>query len=417
MNNFFFLNKQLYYYFLFLFIFIPVSFVIGPAVSVGNILLIDLSFIILLIYKKEYSFIKNKSVRYLLLLYVYLIFNSLISFDQNIGITRNLGFIRLIIFFVAINYFFKQKLFFEKVFLSWSLFFLVIVVDIFIESYSGTNILGYGGGHAERLVSFFKDEPIVGGFINAFFFIIIGYLFNKSKSNFKEIIFLISIVILFSILLTGERSNTIKAFIAAIVFFFLYKEYSFKIKITLFMLILSILTLVVFNSSFLKLRYIEQTSDEIRSFKNNLYYKLQLSGFETFKNHKIFGVGNKNYRLITCQENVNPDGGVYNEKYFCSTHPHQIYFEFLSEHGLIGFLILIWIIYKLIFSKIKMVIKSNNYVHNGSFVYLLFTFTPLIPSGAFFGDYLITLFILNLSIFYGASHKLNIFTNLDIKKI
>ena len=123
MSNFFLLNKFQYNYFLVLFIFIPVSFIIGPLISLINILLIDISFVIYLIYNREYSFLKTQPLKYLLILYIYLIFNTLISFDQNIGLLRNFGFIRMIIFFIAVNYFFNQKLFFGRVFLGWSIFF------------------------------------------------------------------------------------------------------------------------------------------------------------------------------------------------------------------------------------------------------------------------------------------------------
>ena len=70
--------------------------------------MIDLSFLFLLLYLRDFSFFKDKSFQYLLVFYIYLIFNTLLSEDQAIGISRNLGFIRIIIFFVAINYFFKD---------------------------------------------------------------------------------------------------------------------------------------------------------------------------------------------------------------------------------------------------------------------------------------------------------------------
>ena len=42
-------------------------------------------------------------------------------------------------------------------------------------------------------------------------------------------------------------------------------------------------------------------------------------------------------------------------------------------------------------------------------MYLLMVFLPIIPSGAFFGDFLLTLFAINLSILYSSSPSLNIF--------
>ena len=212
-------------------IFIPISFVIGPLISLINILLIDISFIIYLIYNKETSFLKTKPIKYLLILYIYLIFNSLISFDQSIGLMRNLGFFRMIIFFIAVNYFFNQKLFFGKVFLGWSIFFSIIITDVFIESFYGKNILGYGGEvYAGRIVSFFKDEPIVGGYLNGFYLIIIGFLLNEFKDDKNYLTILLSIIFIISILLTGERSNTIKAFLGISIVFILYKNLDIKKK-------------------------------------------------------------------------------------------------------------------------------------------------------------------------------------------
>ena len=95
------INKNIYYYFLILFSVIPISIISGSSVSLFNILLIDISFIILIIKIGNYSFLKNHSIKYLLILYFYLIFNSIISTDISSGIYRNLGFIRIIILFLS----------------------------------------------------------------------------------------------------------------------------------------------------------------------------------------------------------------------------------------------------------------------------------------------------------------------------
>jgi len=148
-------NKILYNYFFILFAIIPISIVVGPAASLVNIILIDLSFIFFILYTKEFYFFKNKTIKLIGLLYLYLILNSLISQDFTIGATRNFGFIRFIIFFTAFNYFFYISKSFNKVLGIWALILFVICLDTYFESYTGKNILGYGGG--TRVFSFFKD--------------------------------------------------------------------------------------------------------------------------------------------------------------------------------------------------------------------------------------------------------------------
>ena len=99
-------NKHIQNYFLALFSIIPLTIIAGSAVSVINILLIDLSFIIFITYKKKFYFIKNKTIIYFFILYIYLIFNSFISIDFLESFPRNLGFLSIIILFVVFNFFY-----------------------------------------------------------------------------------------------------------------------------------------------------------------------------------------------------------------------------------------------------------------------------------------------------------------------
>ena len=250
------MSEKINNYFLVLFSLIPISIISGSLISLSNILLIDISFLILITVNKDYSFLKSKPVKYLFLLYLYLIFNSLISTDREIGLARNLGFIRMIILFVAFNYFFNQKLFLKKVLYSWSIILCFILLDVFFESLNGKNIFGFGGGeYGGRLVSFFKDEQIIGGYINSFYLIIIGFLLNEINFKNKNVIVFLSVLFLIGIFLTGERANTIRAFLGLIIFYLAYKEYGIKKKIIFFTSIFVFFLLLISNSQFLKMRY------------------------------------------------------------------------------------------------------------------------------------------------------------------
>ena len=399
-------NKFINNYFIVLFSFFPISIILGSTISLINILLIDLSFLFLIFYIREFSFLKNKVVKYLLLLYFYLLFNSLISIDPIEGIYRNFGFIRIIILFVAVNYFFNQKFFFDKVFFIWLIIIFFVSIDVFLESYTGRNMLGYGELYGRRVVSFFKDEPIVGGYVNAFYLILIGFLYNKFTTQHKNKILLLSIFFLFVIFLTGERSNTIKAFLGIILFYTFFKEYKLKYKITYIIVGLIFFISIILNSQYFKLRYVKQVKSLLT--QKTIYFDIYKSGYQVFKNNMFFGVGNKNYRVATCIKL--DEKNISTNKYICSNHPHQIYVELLSEHGLFGSIFILFIFYKLIFSKFISNLNRINYIQIGSFTYIFLIFTPLIPSGSFFNDYGITLFGFNIAIFYASNPEMNIFS-------
>ena len=389
-------------YFFVLFSIIPISIVVGPSVSLANILIIVFSFLVYVFWINEWSWLKDKKVQLLFALYIYLIFNSFIALDFSNSFYRNFGFIRFIILFAAFNYFFLKFENFNKILIVWSVILIFVVLDIYYESINGKNILGYGEG--DRIFSFFKDEPVVGGYLNSLYLLSIGFLFeffNNKKNTSKYIIFLISVFFLAAIFMTGERSNTIKALLSFSIFYLFVRNFSLKEKLISALIIISLFFIIFINSDFIKLRYSKQFLKDFN--KTQIYKNLYISGIEVFKKYPYFGVGNKNYGFETCH------GIKNNDLYLCSSHPHQIYFDFLAEHGFIGSIFILLIFFKLIFDLLREINISRNKLQFASFIYILIIFTPILPSGAFFSDYLLTLFFINFSLLYAVNKETNIF--------
>ena len=230
--------------------------------------------------------------------------------------------------------------------------------------------------------------------------------------------FLLIFIFFGSIIFTGERSNTIKAFFGITLFILILDNFRIKHKVIFFILLLASIIFVIYNSSYLKNRYVGQLfyyflEKDSKKIEESTYYKLYKSGYNVFKNYPLLGVGNKNYRLEVCEDSQKTKKNDYS----CNTHPHQVYFEFLSEHGLIGTIILLVIFFALIFKNLNEIIKSRNYIQMGSFVYLIGIFLPLLPSGSFFSDFNITLFFLNFSLMYAINKNTNIFFIKKNKKL
>jgi|TARA_B110000037_G_scaffold103311_1_gene120341 O-antigen ligase len=411
-------------YLLILLSILPFSFLIGPSISLINILVFDIFIILFFFLKKEWSWTNEITIKIFLLLYLYLIFNSLISINPMVGFQRNFGFIRLIVLFIGINYFFNKYKYSDKIFRFWSLIILLIVMDIFIELIFGSNIFGYGANE-DRVASFFDDELIVGGFVLSFFFITVGFYLNKLNNfnNLVKIILLIFLILFFiSIIFTGERSNSIKAILGLVILIFSYFKFNLK-SLSVLIILFFIIIFTVNKNNYLKNRFvtsiIHSGNTFVSSFQHgtphdnpsgNLYAKLYRSGYDVFKNYPYFGVGNKNYRVEACTNKFYHRGiHITINNYVCMTHPHQIYFELLSEHGILGSLLILAVFSFLLLKGFKANIEEKNFIGIGCFCYLFTVFTPLIPSGSFFSDYNISLFFINLSIMYASSKQLNIF--------
>ena len=183
-----------------------------------------------------------------------------------------------------------------------------------------------------------------------------------------------------------------------------------KTKLIILLLIFTILSITISQSNYLKNRYLGQfllnfnSKENINEFVNkNLYFQIYKSGISVFKNYPTFGVGNKNYRVETC-ENLK-----LNNDYRCITHPHQIYIELLSEHGLFGTVIFLGLIFLLMFKFLRNLIISKNYIQLGTFLFLLTVFTPILPSGSFFADFNANIFWINFSILFACTKETNIF--------
>ena len=407
---------------LILFSSIPISVILGSSILLANVVLFGLYFIFFYFIKGQVKIYDTRPVFLLIILYLYLIFNSLISNDITEGFYRNFGFVRFILFFLMVNYLFFV---FEKssnAFRIWTIIFFIVLVDIYVERFTGSNIFGFGKieidgvpqPHGARVVSFFRTEPIAGAFICGFTFIIVGHILNflKPKNKLKSLGFIIILFCLVGIMLTGERSNGFKALIGFSIFILAIDYVKLRNKILVSIIFLSIFFFTVNFSDYVKGRYIYsfynkiKTKDEREEFLNNsLYIKLYKSGIYVFKNNPWFGVGNKNYRVETCDTKKNS----IHKEYYCLTHPHQVYIEMLSEHGIIGTIIIISIIFYLAFRIIRKIIDSRNYIQAGCLIFLLINFIPILPSGSFFNNFNITLFMINFSLMYAVNKETNIF--------
>ena len=97
--------------------FLPISIIIGSAVSIVNIVLLGTVYLYFFFkYDHFKNLLKNNTIKIFLILYLYLVLNTFISLNFETSILRNFGFIRFIILFLAINYlFYIEKKKFENI--------------------------------------------------------------------------------------------------------------------------------------------------------------------------------------------------------------------------------------------------------------------------------------------------------------
>jgi len=419
---------------IFFFSFLPISLILGNSVINSNILIIDLFFLLTCYRQKQWSWIRNKYFYFLIFMWIYLVINSIISeniapsfdpirkeivYPEGDSLIRSVGFIRFIIFLFAVQYFFfNSKKIFNKIFLYWSIIIFVVLIDVIFEYIFGYNLLGFKSPSPNRIASFFKDELIVGGFILSFSFLISGFLFKLTKNDtvkkiLPSIFFCLSIICIY---LSGERSNFIKAILAVSIILLLINDAYFYIKKKyIFLFIIIGLTLVTLLSEDVYMKQIESYDKILLHNKAPTYYEKfgHLRHFahynvawEIIKDYPIFGVGNLKFRYI-CHNKKYLNTKILYTHERCSNHPHQIHLEILSEQGMIGYLIIVFTIFNILFNSLRVYRKTGDLIHLASILFVLTFFIPLLPTGSFFSTFNGTIFWINFSIAHAFSQKSN----------
>ena len=200
----------------------------------------------------------------------------------------------------------------------------------------------------------------------------------------------IFLLIPLSIFITGEKSNFIKSILLFIVtIYFLNKNnYSFNFKILLASTIFFIFCFVAFNKE-MRIKYTE-TFDRIKptlaeNYINIKYFSHYDIAIKIFKNYPVTGVGNKNFRVECFDEKYRDENNMMH--FGCITHPHQIHFEILSEQGILGYFLILYLIVSFSIKNLKRAIKNKNVYHFSNTVYLMIFFIPLLPGVGIFSTF------------------------------
>jgi len=385
-----------------LFSLLPISVLLGNASINFNILFIDVIFIFYCVKNKHWSWLNSQIFIHLIILYSFLIINSFYSYfflieNELEGITRSFLFIKFILLVFAFSALIKDDKILNAIMKNWLLISMIIILDIFYEKYFGQNILGFESTDKQRIVSFFKDELVVGGYVLCFGYAAITFFLNKNLSKKSTyILLLIFLLIPITVFLTGERSNFIKSAILflSVIFFTKEKGLFFNLKYLIIAFIILIASFVYFNDN-IKDRYalffdrilvVEKSENFYDKFKNIKYLAHFDTAFEIFKNYPISGVGNKNFRK-ECAKEIYLNRELQFSPFRCSTHPHQIHFEILSELGIIGYFLIMYFMIIFLIKNIQTFIKKNNFHHISNITYLALFFVPLLPGSGIFSTF------------------------------
>ena len=406
--------------------FVPLALLTGPFLPD---LLVTLSVIILLYYSLKNNCFKliffTKNIIYLYLFYLYLLLSSLLSENILHSLTSSLPIIRLFFFIILVNFLYeKNKKFFNE-------FLPYIITAIIIVIFSGyfhflSNI---DNEYTSQITGIFFDEKIMGSYLSRIAPLIFSFLLIDKDyfASFKRKILLIICFIFIAVLiiLSGERAATVNLLTYTLLIVLFNVGNVRKYLVISFLIILTPLTLIYLSDTY-KFRIINETI-EFSGIKQNKilffsdhHHLHMLSAIEIFKDNIYLGAGPKMFRIKCNDPKYFRDKNyIYNENEInllerdkkirlkslngCSTHPHHIYLQLLSETGSIGLIIFCFFIFYLV-KKIYFISKNDDLIYfKYSLIFLIFTnFSPLTPSGNIFNNFFDIMLIIPIALFFSS---------------
>ena len=387
---------------------LPFSLIVGTIITEFFIFALVLFFLSEVLIEKKFEFFKDDIFLFLFLIWIYLLFSLINSTNYELSLLRSIFFIRFPLLVIAINFFLKKNSYkFDLIFKLWGITLTIVIIDLYFQAIFGFNTFGFKSPWPARLSGFLKDELKIAHLVIGFVMPTICFYLPKIKNKFYILLLLFLYILI--IFLINERSNAIKGIFVVFGLFLFYNQINIKQKLlSASVLLISIIFILSFNKDINQrfVKEIKKMNLENKNIANYLKYSnygpTYLASIEIFKKFPIFGSGIKTFReqcrKIDVKKYYEKDDLIHRNK--CSTHPHQIYFEILSELGLLGFILFFSFFFYLIYKSITIYLIKKNLILLSSLLFIISQLIPLLPSGSFFTNFGATIFWINIAIIY-----------------
>ena len=364
-------------------------------------LIVSISALFFLTYvfkNKEFHFFKNKPLIIFFIFCIYCILLSVfVAEDMFLSFESSLFYFRIGVFSCFIWYLIdKDKSILTYLYYTLVLSFLALVIDGYIQYFTGVNLSGYKISGI-RVSSFFGDELIMGSYLSRLFPLLFALFLIKKKQKY-EIYFIGVLFILVDVLIfiSGERASFFFLNLSTVFIIILIKQYQ-KFRLFTFIIAIGCVLILTLNSSALNERMFKgpaknmglvKSSNELVIF-SKAHDNLIRTAYNMFKDQPLLGHGPKMFRVICKDEKYAIESSS------CLTHPHNFYVQLLAETGIIGFLFLLsiflYVIYKSLRQLKSIIFRKKRPISDYQVCLLagiLINVWPLTTNGNFFNNWL-----------------------------
>ncbi len=416
---------------------LPITLIFSIFLSDLIVICSSIFFLIFVFKSKKFYLFNILEFKIFLLLYFTVLLSILFSNLNSESIIKGIAYLRFGLLIVLIKYLIDFDKNFLNLFVKTTIYSIIILFfGVFLQFLNFellTELKPYS-----RFTSFFHDESVLGSYLIKISPLLIGILVYLEKKNLVYLVVFLSCMMIF---LSAERSAIFLLLIFLFALLFFTRIYSIHIKGILIVLIIissySILKFFpetkfrVYNKTLYQLgiieperKYVEfEVSEDkwIGVIKEDYfiplkYYLLFETSINIFKDNYLFGTGVKSFRE-QCKKNkyyIIQNYSAFEDKshdYYpgytgidgCSTHPHNYYFQLLSETGIFSFIVVILTFFYSVYNFFS----QKEIYFKILYLSIVINLFPFVFTGSFYNNFLSILIYLPI----GFLHVKNIKNN------
>lgn len=396
---------------------LPITLIFSIFLSDLIVICSSIFFLIFIFKNKKFYLFNILEFKIFILLYSTVLLSILFSDLNSESIIKGIAYFRFGLLIVLIKYLIDFDKNFLNLFIKFLIYavlilFLGVLLQFFNFEYF-TLFKPYS-----RFTSFFEDESILGSFLIKIIPLLIAILFYQKKKKLFLLVLFLGCTMIF---LSAERSAILLLLIFLFALFFFTKLYSIYIKGILILLIITISFSIlkfspetkfrVYNKTLFQLGIIEPERKYVEFkvldkwvgvvkedyFIPLKYFLMFKTSINIFKDNYFFGAGVKSFR-DECKKDkyyIIENYSAFKDKPYdhypgytgidgCSTHPHNYYFQLLSETGIFSFII---VILTFLWSVYNFFIKKEIYI---KIIYLgiIINLFPFVFTGSFYNNFI-----------------------------
>lgn len=293
-------------------------------------------------------------------------------------------------------------------FASLILIFLLLLLFLIYEFYTLDKFIG-----DENFRSLFSNK-VLGLYSVKFYPILLGltlYFFNKTNNKYLMYILILYFFIFLILIVSSNQRTSLFLFIFTNLLILL----KMRKKLFIYFLLTLTISLSLFNyksenklfDRYILSPYNEMFGNDSFNIFSGQYNAHYVTSINMFIENPLYGIGANNFKYLCNKENYeyvfrneyNSQKQKFVKENGCTTHPHNIFIQILSEFGLFSFLLFFIMYIYLIIDYLRLSYNKSHILYFTSLVSLLVIFFPLIPTLSFFNSWSNSLNFFILSIF------------------